>query len=65
MVSLERGTGILAVFAYRFTGETPVFLSLEFAHVASIVRIRCVCPGDKGLDAVSAKSWTVDDMKND
>jgi hypothetical protein len=65
MVSLEWGTGILPMFAYRFTGETPVLLSLEFANVASIGRIRCVCPGDKGLDAISAKSWTVDDMKND
>jgi hypothetical protein len=39
MVSLERSTGILPVLAYHFTGETPVLLSLEFANVASMLRM--------------------------
>jgi hypothetical protein len=29
VVALERSTGILPVFAYHFTGETPMVLSLD------------------------------------
>jgi hypothetical protein len=44
MVLLERNTGILPVFAYHPTDETPMPLSLAFANVASMLRMKCACP---------------------
>jgi hypothetical protein len=43
MVSLETSTGILLEFAYHFTGETPILLSLAFANVASMLSMKYVC----------------------
>ncbi len=42
MVSLERSTGILPVYVYHCTGETPVLLSSALANVASMMGMKCV-----------------------